>query len=145
MSEAYDALPEATKIKWAGCSAPRVPEQTPGSTKAPQLPGARNQIAATSVLRPLVRTHPGNGRKAIYLNPIRIEEIVGMDDADALALLDALLAHATQPRFEYRHKWQPGDVVIWDNRCLLHKANGDYPVDEVRYLYRLMLKGERPV
>jgi taurine dioxygenase len=53
-----------------------------------------------------------------------------------------LLAHATQPRFEYRHKWLPGDVVIWDNRCLLHKANGDYSVAEVRYLYRLMLKGE---
>ena len=50
-----------------------------------------------------------------------------------------------QSRFEYRHRWKTGDTVIWDNRCLLHKANGDYPVAQVRYLYRLMLKGEKPV
>jgi taurine dioxygenase len=112
--------------------------------KLPQLPGERKAIADTSVIHPLVRTHPVNGRKAIYVNPIRIEEIVSMPDAEALALLDELLAHAMQARFEYRHTWRPGDVVIWDNRCLLHKANGDYPVEQVRYLYRLMLKGERP-
>ena len=62
-----------------------------------------------------------------------------------LPLLDMLLEHSTQLKFQYRHKWNSGDVVIWDNRCLLHKANGDYPLDEVRYLYRLMLKGDRPV
>jgi alpha-ketoglutarate-dependent taurine dioxygenase len=112
--------------------------------KLPQLPGERKQIASASVIHPLVRTHAASGRKALYINPIRIEEIVGMDDAEALPLLDALLAHATKGDFEYRHKWLPGDVVIWDNRRLLHKANGDYPVDEVRYLYRLMIKGERP-
>jgi alpha-ketoglutarate-dependent taurine dioxygenase len=67
-----------------------------------------------------------------------------MDDAEAVPLLDELLVHATQPRFEYRHTWLLGDVLIWDNRCLLHKANGDYPVEQVRYLCRLMLKGERP-
>ena len=55
------------------------------------------------------------------------------------------LAHATDLRFEYRHEWRIGDVVIWDNRCLLHKAKGDYPVAQVRYLYRLMLRGEKPV
>ena len=67
-----------------------------------------------------------------------------METGEALALLDELLAHSTQPHFEYRHKWKTGDVVIWDNRCLLHKANGDYPVTQVRYLYRLMLTGEKP-
>ena len=60
-------------------------------------------------------------------------------------MLDELLAHSTRPCFEYRHRWKLGDVVMWDNRCLLHKANGDYPVSEVRYLYRLMLMGEKPV
>ena len=68
-----------------------------------------------------------------------------METGEALALLDELLAHATDLRFEYRHEWRIGDVVIWDNRCLLHKANGDYPVTQTRYLYRLMLKGEKPV
>jgi taurine dioxygenase len=49
------------------------------------------------------------------------------------------MAHATQPKYEYRHKWRKGDVVIWDNRSLLHQANGDYT--EKRFLYRLMVKG----
>ena len=64
---------------------------------------------------------------------------------EALSLLDELLAHATQPQYEYRHQWRPGDMVMWDNRCLLHKANGDYDMGQVRYLYRIMLKGDVPV
>lgn len=68
-----------------------------------------------------------------------------MGEGEFLPLLDELLEHATQLKFQYRHKWHSGDVVIWDNRCLLHKANGDYPDGEVRYLYRLMLKGGKPV
>ena len=47
-------------------------------------------------------------------------------------------------KFEYRHKWQVGDFVIWDNRILMHKANGDYNMNEKRYLYRIMLKGDKP-
>jgi Taurine catabolism dioxygenase TauD, TfdA family len=49
-----------------------------------------------------------------------------METEEALALLDELLAHSTESRFEYRHRWKAGDTVIWNNRCLLHKANGDY-------------------
>jgi len=60
-------------------------------------------------------------------------------------MLEELLSHATQPCFEYRHRWQPGDLVMWDNRCLLHKANGDYDMEQVRYLYRVMLQGTVPV
>ncbi|MFT6583483.1 MAG: taurine dioxygenase [Alphaproteobacteria bacterium] len=67
-----------------------------------------------------------------------------MDDSEALPLLDDLLAHATQDKFEYRHQWRAGDLVMWDNRCLLHKANADYDMDQMRYLYRVMLRGDRP-
>jgi taurine dioxygenase len=144
MAEAYDALPEETKKRIDGLKARHVYQSRFSERKLPQLPGERKVIATKSVIHPLVRTHPQNGRKAIYVNPIRIEEIVGMEQAEALELLDELLAHVTQAKFQYRHKWKTGDVVIWDNRCLLHKANGDYPVEQVRYLYRLMLKGERP-
>jgi alpha-ketoglutarate-dependent taurine dioxygenase len=144
MAEAYEALPAATRRKIDALQARHVYQSRHSARKLPRLPGERQAIAATSVIHPLVRTHPVSGRKSIYINPIRIEEIIGLDDAKALGLLDQLLAHATQRRFEYRHRWRPGDVVIWDNRCLLHKANGDYPLEEVRYLYRLMLKGERP-
>jgi taurine dioxygenase len=145
MHEAYEALPEAIRRSVDGRLARHVYQSRFSERKLPQLAGERrNTIGAGSVFHPLVRTHPESGRKAIYINPIRIEEIVGIESTEALALLDELLAHSTQPRFEYRHKWRAGDAVIWDNRCLLHKANGDYPVTEVRYLYRLMLKGDKP-
>jgi len=75
---------------------------------------------------------------------VRIERLVGMEEASALSLLDDLLAHATQEEYQYRHKWKPGDLVLWDNRRLLHKANGDYDHREERYLYRVMLKGDTP-
>jgi taurine dioxygenase len=95
-------------------------------------------------IHPLVRVHPDNGRKALYLNPVRIESIVGMEDSEALDLIGELMAHATQKKYEYRHQWRHGDMVIWDNRSVMHQANPDYDMNERRYLYRLMLKGEVP-
>ena len=96
-------------------------------------------------VQPLVRTHPETGRKALYINPIRIEAIEGLSEPEALTLLDELLAHATQVKYQYRHKWRLGDLVMWDNRCLLHKANDDYDMSQLRYLYRVMLKGDKPI
>ena len=96
-------------------------------------------------IHPLVRTHPENGRKALYLNPVRIEGIVGMEDEEALDLVGELMTHATQKKYEYRHQWRHGDFVIWDNRSVIHEANPDYDMNERRYLYRLMLKGETPL
>ena len=144
MYEAYDTLSEQTKKKIDGLKARHVYQSKHSARKLPKLAEERQAIGLESVIHPLVRTHPRSGRKALYINPIRIEELIGMDEAEALSLLDELLEHSTQIKFQYRHKWQTGDVVIWDNRCLMHKANGDYPVGEVRYLYRLMLKGGRP-
>ncbi len=144
MYEAYNALSEDMKKRIDGLQARHVYQSKHSERKLPQLSPDRKSIASESVIHPLVRTHPRTGRKAIYINPIRIEEIIGMDDSEALTLLDELLEHSTQLKFQYRHNWKSGDVVIWDNRCLMHKANGDYPVGEVRYLYRLMLKGGRP-
>ena len=145
MYEAYDALPGEMKKRIEGLQARHVYQSKYSDRKLPRLVEERKKIASESVVHPIVRTHPGTGRKAIYINPIRIEEIVGMPEQEVVPLLDELLEHATQEKFQYRHKWKLGDVVIWDNRCLMHKANGDYPVSEVRYLYRVMLKGDRPV
>jgi taurine dioxygenase len=96
-------------------------------------------------VHPLVRVHPDNHRKALFLNPVRIESIVGMPDDEALDLVAELMAHATQQQYEYRHQWRYGDMVLWDNRSVMHKANPDYDMNERRYLYRLMLKGEAPI
>ena len=79
------------------------------------------------------------------MNPVRIEGIVGMEDEEALDLVGELMEHALQKKYEYRHQWNYGDFVIWDNRSVIHKANPDYDMNERRYLYSLMLKGETPV
>jgi taurine dioxygenase len=144
MHHAYAGLPAAMRQRIDGLRAVHVYQSRFSERKLMALSEAARQHVPAAVHHPLVRTHPESGRKAIYLNPIRIEAIIGMADGDALALLAQLLAHATQPQYEYRHQWRRGDLVMWDNRCLLHKANGDYDMRQVRYLYRIMLKGEVP-
>jgi len=145
MHRAYEALSPAAKARIDGLSAVHVYQSRHSERKLMALSDVARQKVPDGVVHPLVRTHPESGRKAIYLNPIRTEGIVGMEEREALTLLDELLAHARQPQYEYRHRWQHGDLVMWDNRCLLHKANGDYDMRQVRYLYRIMLKGDVPV
>ena len=70
---------------------------------------------------PLVRTHPVTGRKHLF-TPIHISKIVGMSVPESRMLVNELIEHATQPQFVYRHTWQPGDLVMWDNRCTLHRG-----------------------
>jgi len=145
MHAAYAALPERMQRRLAGLAAVHVYQSRHSARRlVPLSPADRTRVPA-SVTHPLVRTHPESGRKAFYINPIRIDGIAGMAEAEALALLADLLEHATQPRFQYRHRWSPGDLVMWDNRSLLHKANGDYDMTQLRYLYRVMLQGDRPV
>ena len=145
MHNAYDDLPESTKRSIDGLKAMHVYL----SKYSPRSLGALSEGSRTALpppgIHPLVRTHPDNGRKALYLNPVRMESIPGIDDEAALALIADLMAHATQKKYEYRHQWRHGDMVIWDNRSVMHQANPDYDMKERRYLYRLMLKGEVPV
>ena len=145
MAAAYDALPEATKRQIAGLKAMHVYQSKHSTRKLMTLGDEAKKRLPPAVYHPIVRTHPENGRKAIYINPIRIETIAGMKETDAQLLLCELLQHAIQERFQYRHKWKQGDLVMWDNRCLLHKANGDYDHEtQSRYLYRVMLQGDKP-
>jgi taurine dioxygenase len=144
MHEAYDNLAADTKRKIEGLKAVHVYL----SRHSPRPLGHITEESLRNLpppgIHPLVRTHPENGRKALYLNPVRMESIVGMADAEALALIDDLMRHATQKKYEYRHRWRPGDWVIWDNRSVMHQANADYDMRERRYLWRLMLKGDVP-
>ena len=145
MHDAYDELPMEIKrqvdpLKAVHVYLSKYSPRSLGKITADSL----KDVPAPGV-HPLVRTHPENGRKALFLNPVRMESIVGMEDQDALALIDQLMKHSTQQRYEYRHKWRHGDWVIWDNRSVMHQANPDYDMSERRYLYRLMLEGEVPV
>jgi taurine dioxygenase len=144
MAAAYAALPLALKDRIAGLMAIHVYQSSHSGRKLMSLSDVDKERVPNAVLHPIVRTHPENGRKSIYVNPLRIEGIVGLDHLEALPLLDELLQHATREAFQYRHRWRAGDLVMWDNRCLLHKANGDYDMDQTRYLYRVMLQGDVP-
>ena len=144
MAAAHDALPEAAQPAPAGLMAIHVYQSSHSVRQLMALASAAKERVPNAVLHPIIRTHPETGRRSIYINPIRIEGYLGLDHKEALPLLVELLEHSTAPRFQYRHRWRPGDVVMWDNRCLLHKANGDYDMSELRYLYRVMLKGGIP-
>ena len=144
MHSAYDDLPAETKQKIDGLKAAHVYLSKYSPRPLGHLTEESRRKLPPPGINPLVRTHPENGRKALFLNPVRMESIVGMDDQAALALINVLMQHATQKKYEYRHKWLPGDWVLWDNRSVMHQANPDYDMNERRYLYRLMLKGEAP-
>jgi taurine dioxygenase len=145
MHDAYDDLPAALKAQIAGLRSVHVYVSKYSPRQLSNIDADSLKAVPTPGVHPLVRIHPENGRKALYLNPVRMESIVGMEDDDALALIDQLMKHATQQKYEYRHQWKPGDWVMWDNRSVMHQANPDYDMAERRYLYRLMLQGEVPI
>ncbi|MGE0223984.1 MAG: TauD/TfdA dioxygenase family protein [Acetobacteraceae bacterium] len=145
MHDAYDDLSDEMKQRIDTLRAVHVylSKYSPRSLGTLSEESRRNLPAPG--IHPIVCTHPENGRKALYMNPVRMEAIEGMGDNEALALIDELMQHATQKKYEYRHQWRPGDWVIWDNRSVMHQANPDYDMNERRYLFRLMLKGTVPV
>lgn len=110
MRRAYEDLPEATKRRIDAMKAVHVYQSRHSERKLMALSEANRAAVPDAVLHPLVRTHPDSGRRSIYLNPIRIEGIIGMEEGPALTLLEDLLAHATQPQYEYA---TAGSVAIW--------------------------------
>jgi taurine dioxygenase len=145
MHDAYDELPADTKQRIDGLKAVHVYLSRYSPRPLGHITEESRRNLPPPGIHPLVRTHPENGRKALFLNPVRMESILGMEDTDALALIDDLMRRATSKRYEYRHRWRHGDWVLWDNRSVMHQANPDYDMNERRYLYRLMLEGEVPV
>lgn len=137
---AFDDLPEPMRRKLIELRSPHVYESSKSPRKMAELsPEERARVPQT--LQPLVIRHPESGRAALYLNTGRMEGIEGMPPDEAFKLIDDLYRHATDPRYEYRHKWRPGDLVMWDNRSVMHQANADFDPSEYRFLYRIMLKG----
>jgi len=107
-----------------------------------RMMGSTDQLPTAT--HPLVRTHPETGRKALYIGHRETaQQIEGMTCAESRPLLDFLYEHSTNPDNMYRHMWQEGDVVMWDNRCTMHYAVHDYG-DAERILNRVTMAGEVP-
>jgi len=138
--QAFDELPEDQRRKLTKLRSAHVYESSQSPRKMAALsPEERAKIPQT--VQPLVIRHPENGRAALYINTARMEGIEGMPQDEGFKLIDELYQHATQGKYEYRHQWRAGDMVIWDNRSVMHQANADYDPSEYRFLYRIMLKG----
>ena len=128
---AYDALPAALKAKVDGRinRASRVKSWPLNYPDKPPLTEAQ-KAAYPDVFHPLVRTHPETGRQCLFIGDISAGVVEGMPEAEGDALLRDLLEFITQPRFVYRHPWQAGDLLMWDNRACVHAAT---PFDASRY------------
>ena len=96
------------------------------------------------VEHPLVRVHPATGEPSLFIAKDVVSMIIGMPQDAGRELIDELEALATQPQFIYSHQWQRGDVLVWDNRCTLHRATPYDPAYR-RTLYRTQVKGDTPV
>ncbi|MBT6275262.1 MAG: TauD/TfdA family dioxygenase [Chromatiales bacterium] len=138
MHSGLDALPAHLREKIEPLFSINDMENNPGYSEADRQ---RHQGGAR---HPLVRTHPETGRKALYFHITKSQHIEGMDDAEVRPFLAELLDHAVRPEWVYRHVWQAGDVVMADNRCIMHRAEHDYPPEEHRLLWRVILAGDRP-
>jgi len=137
---AYPALPEDMKRRVAGAIAVHDFSWSRDQIR-PGFFTAEERATYPPVRHPLVRTNPVNGRPALFLGA-HASHIEGMPIEEGRALLKALLDHVTQPQFRYRHEWREGDLVVWDNRCVLHRAT---PYDSTRYkrlLQRTTVSGD---
>jgi taurine dioxygenase len=97
------------------------------------------------VYHPVVRRHPTDGRKALWVSTGTVRGVVGMPNPQGVELIDELVAFATQERFIYSHKWKVDDILVWDNRCTLHRAT---PYDKAKYtrlVHRTWVRGDAPV
>lgn len=96
------------------------------------------------VFHPLIRTHPADGRKALWPSSGTVIEVVGMPNPEGLQLVEDLVEFATQEQFVYRHKWRVGDLLMWDNRCTLHSGTLFDDTKYVREMHRLWVRGDKP-
>jgi len=138
MYAAYDALPDELKRRLEGRVALNVYDYANASTQR-----GRAAADAPRCAHPVFRTHPVTGRKALYVNRLMTDSIVGMERSESDALLAQLFDHAENPAWTYVHQWRAGDLLMWDNRCTLH-ARTDFDPAERRLLRRCVVLGEKP-
>ena len=134
MYAAYEALLPAMQARLEGLQA--LNAYVLGDTRRGKM-----SPDALRFVHPVVRVHPATGRKALYVNRLMTQNIVGLPEAESEALLEELFDHQEQQRFVYEHVWHVGDVILWDNRCALH-ARTDFDPGERRLLRRITVLRE---
>ncbi len=139
MRAAYDALSDRMKVRLEGLTAEHSLLYSRGLIGFTDF-SPEEQVRLGSATQRVVRTHPGSGRKTLYL-AAHAMRIHGMEIPEGRILLRDLMEHATQPQFVHTHRWAAGDMVMWDNRCTMHRAC-EYDAVEVRELRRTTVMEE---
>lgn len=148
MHLAFEALPPSTQSQLTGLYAEHDYARRNAVLSAaiggrPKL--TDSQSATTPpVVHPVVRSHDGTGRPALFINPGFTASIVGLPEDEGNELLQVLFAHCLEERFTYRHRWLANDLVFWDNRALIHRAT-PLPPQTRRTMHRTTVKGVAPV
>lgn len=155
---AYEALPDSMKARLAGMqnvhsyrdyrlknARAQQEEAARGGRSVQEHAPTEEQLASVpDTASPVVRTHPVTGRKGLFINEGHTSYLVGMPREESDRLLAELYAHITSPEFVYRHSWRPGDLLMWDNVALQHKATFDYDLPLRRLMYRTTVRGTAP-
>jgi taurine dioxygenase len=150
MTAVYDALPAATRDALSGrmaihhWSKARNPRIAPTLDAAARAEYERKAQGVPEVRHPAVRTHPATGKPSAFVSPRFTIALEGLDAAGSEALLDEIFRSMEDEGARYRHAWRDGDLVIWDNRCVNHRACGGYTSADVRTMLRVTLRGDRP-
>jgi taurine dioxygenase len=148
MYAAYETLDGETKARIAPLKAiHRYGDryQMMASEDKDRPPLSAEQLAEVpDVVHPIVRTHPETQRQALFVNEGFTIGIAGMPERAGKALLDELFRHSSQPAHVYRHRWKAGDLVMWDNRCTMHRAT-EYDLRYARAMHRTTIQGDSPV
>lgn len=156
---AYDALPDKTKARLQGLKnvhsyrfyrakniLAQREEQARGARTVQEHPLTEEQLKSVpDVEVPVVRTHPVTGRKGLFVNEAHCPVITGVPEEESAALLAELCAHIVRPEFRYEHSWRAGDLLMWDNVAVQHKANFDYDLPLRRVMHRSTVRGSIPV
>jgi taurine dioxygenase len=141
MYRAYEALPAALKGRIAGLQIKHDGAYNSGGYLRQGVTASDDPRTSPGAVHPLVCTHPESKRRCLYLGRRRNAYIVGLDLAESEALLDALWAYAARKEFAWYNEWRVGDLVMWDNRCTMHRRDPFDPGAR-RVMHRTQIKGE---
>lgn len=147
MYAAYDALPEHLKTLLRGKTGVFLAGRNQNMKNFRRALNERQTAATPAVHHPIVRVHPETGRKSIFANEQHTMCIDGLPDDESQDVLQQIFAHCAKPEFVYSHRWRQGDLVFWDNRCVLHIADHSRLDDPsyIRHMHRTTVLGGRPV
>ena len=144
MYRALDELPDALRRRLEGLEIKHDSSTNSGGYLREGAEPVTDVTTCPGAVHPIVRTHPETGRKALYLGRRRSAYIMGLPLEESEALLDELWAHASQPKYAWHHQWRAGDVLMWDNRCAMHRRDS-FDDAKRRIMHRTQIKGDKPV